>query len=172
MNNTNCGPEEESPKGKSKIEENSQNTRCLVIQQELDVLVAQLEEDLANLERKTQEDYAMNVKSTSVRGTPELCRLDVLEIYCEPESRLTKVCQQLGLKARRFTRADGDLSTSEGRDALWRIIQAENPRNIWVAPECGPWGNFSRLNMSRSSTTRQKILNERNAQHTHTPQAM
>ena len=73
----------------------------------------------------------------------------------------------MGLKAQRFTRADGDLRTPEGRSALWKIVVERQPRHVWMAPECGPWGNFSRLNMCRSSSTRHKIQTARAEQQTH-----
>ena len=82
-------------------------------------------------------------------------------------SRLTEVATKMGLKARRFTKADGDLRTTEGRAALWKILTEQRPRHVWMAPECGPWGNFSRLNMCRSSSTRHKVLSARAEQQTH-----
>ena len=81
---------------------------------------------------------------------------------------MTKVASQLlGLKTRRFTRADGDLCTQEGRDATWEILVHHRPRHVWMAPECGPCKNFSRLNLCRSSSTRDKILTARAEQQTH-----
>ena len=135
------------------------------IQRELDALVHNLKNDVAGLASVRQEAHAPRSKSVSAHGQCQ--RLDLLEIYCEENSRLTEVASQLGLKARRFTRADGDLRTQEGRDALWRLLVCERPRHVWMAPECGPWGNFSRLNMCRSSSTRDKIMSARAEQQTH-----
>ena len=75
-------------------------------------------------------------------GSKSAWKLDLLEIYCERDSQLTEQAQRLGLKARRFTFQDGDLSTSEGRAKLWKVILEEKPREIWVAPDCKYWGNF------------------------------
>jgi hypothetical protein len=94
-------------------------------------------------------------------------QLDVLEIYCGENSRITAMAQQMGLKARRFTKADGDLRTAEGQRVLWELLERECPRDVWMAPECGPWGNFSRLNLCRSSTTCQKVLDAREEQRLH-----
>ena len=94
-------------------------------------------------------------------------KLDLLEIYCEPDSQITEHAQRLGIKSRRFTRQDGDLATSSGREALWKIIMEEKPREIWVAPDCKYWGNFSRRNMGRSNSTASKILQGRNQQRVH-----
>ena len=46
-------------------------------------------------------------------------------------------------------------------------IERERPRDVWMAPECGPWGSVSRLNLCRSSTTRQKILEAREREREH-----
>ena len=88
-------------------------------------------------------------------------RIDLLEIYCHKNSALTNAARKQGLKARRFTRVDGDLRTAEGQRQLWRIIEEEEPRHIWVSPDCKYWGSFSRFNMQRGLTTRKKILQGR-----------
>ena len=79
-------------------------------------------------------------------------QIDLLEIYCEPNSQLSKQVQRMGGKSLRFTKDDGDLSTPDGQQKLWGWIYLFEPRHIWVAPECRLWGNFSRFNMGRSTT--------------------
>ena len=74
----------------------------------------------------------------------------LLEIYADLNSPLTNAVQAMGHFALRFTRQDGDLSTTEGQRKLWQLIDKHQPLNIWVAPECGPWGGWSRLNMFKS----------------------
>ena len=66
----------------------------------------------------------------------------LLEVYADQHSPLTEALRNLGLNAIRFTRADGDLATVEGRRKLWYIIDQYQSLNIWVAPECGPWGGM------------------------------
>ena len=63
--------------------------------------------------------------SSSTGGKTSLWKLDLLEIYCEEGSQITEHASRLGLKARRFTFRDGDLSTSSGRSALWKVILEE-----------------------------------------------
>ena len=46
--------------------------------------------------------------------------LDVLEVYCSADSRLTSQCQQQGLRALRFGLKQGDLNTYEGRCQLYK----------------------------------------------------
>ena len=73
-------------------------------------------------------------------------QLDILEVYAFPNSMLNTVAQEHGLRARRFTYEDGDLSTSTGRRALFHIIKTQRPKHIWLAPECGPWCAWNRFN--------------------------
>jgi len=141
------------------------NAKTMSIQQELDTLVVQLEKDLNVLSASAWEFPKKFGKSPKQPGRKS--QLDVLEIYCGENSRITAMAQQMGLKARRFTKADGDLRTAEGQRVLWELLERECPRDVWMAPECGPWGNFSRLNLCRSSTTCQKVLDDREEQRLH-----
>lgn len=70
--------------------------------------------------------------------------VDLLEAYCDEESQLTKHVIQRGGRAVRFTKRDGDVSAPEGQEILWAWIHLLEPKNVWVAPECRHWGNFSR----------------------------
>ena len=95
------------------------------------------------------------------------CYADLLEVYAEPNSPLTEQIQSSGKIGIRFTREDGDLSTPEGRSKLWKLIDRWQPKHIWVAPECGPWGNWSRFNQQRSTQTFDLIQRQRNEQLEH-----
>eukprot|EP00434_Breviolum_minutum_P029259 symbB.v1.2.025879.t1/scaffold2545.1/size76554/2 len=72
-----------------------------------------------------------------------------------------------GLSAMRFTKRDGDLATVEGRRKLWDVISKYQPAYIWVAPECGPWSGWSRLNQFKSLRLFDKIESERQQQRAH-----
>lgn len=76
--------------------------------------------------------------------------IKMLEIYAERQSPLTAAVTASGHKAMRFTKHDGDLSTFSGRLKLWSWIEQYNPEHIWMAPECGPWGGWNRLNQHKS----------------------
>ena len=45
--------------------------------------------------------------------------LDVMEIFCGPQSQLTHQCKQLGFQAERFGYQQGDLQTETGRYDLF-----------------------------------------------------
>eukprot|EP00435_Cladocopium_sp_Y103_P034646 s733_g9.t1 len=82
----------------------------------------------------------------------------LLEVYAGQHSPMTEAMRKLGYFAVRFTRQDGDLATPEGRKALWNMIDKYQPLNIWVAPECGPWGGWNRLNMFKSVALFDKVM--------------
>ena len=94
-------------------------------------------------------------------------RLFLLEIYAESHSPLTDAVRNLGLPSRRFTKADGDLSTISGRAKLWNLIEEYQPEHIWVAPECGPWSGWNRLNQSKSLDMFDNIQFKQNQQLPH-----
>ena len=75
---------------------------------------------------------------------------DVLEVYAYPNSQLTDVAISCGLKAKRFTLEDGDLSTVSGRVNLLTMIILHRPRHVWMSPDCKPWCAWSRFNAQRS----------------------
>ena len=76
--------------------------------------------------------------------------IDLLEVYAGQHSPLTEAVIASGGTAIRFTKEDGDLSTPAGRRKLWQVIDQYQPRNIFVAPECGPWNGWSHLNSQKS----------------------
>lgn len=86
----------------------------------------------------------------SARNESTVRSICLLEIYAGDHSPLTEAINHSDFKAIRFTRSDGDLSTITGRQKLWNLIEKHQPDHIWVAPECGPWGGWNRLNMFKS----------------------
>ena len=77
-------------------------------------------------------------------------RLDLLEVFCGPQSQLTAQAQKLGYRAERFGMLQGDLQTLHGRESLFHKLVVHRPRHVWFSPTCGPWSGFSCLNGSRS----------------------
>lgn len=67
----------------------------------------------------------------------------------------------------RFSKEDGDLSTVAGRRKLWELIDCFQPEHIWVAPECRPWGGWSRLNQFKSVKLFDQITEDRHEQLQH-----
>ena len=115
---------------------------------------------------ETAIHVADQVVAKSVPGrTSQPCHL--LEIYAGEHSPLTDAAISKGLRAHRFSKSDGDLSTFAGRQKLWRLIDELQPEHIYVAPECGPWGGWNRLNAMKSVTLWDKINDQQNHERTH-----
>ena len=101
------------------------------------------EQELANLVLKIEhqlEELAQHSADIPIRQhAPRLTnskRLDILEVFCFPDSQITNIATKMGLTAQRFTLQDGDLQTPEGQAALWKIIEERRPRHIWASPDC------------------------------------
>ena len=127
------------------------------------VLYSEIDKHIEFLER----EFALILETQRETKQHGQWGLDLLEVYCGETSEITRQALNLGLRAKRFTVNHGDLSTAEGQQRLWSLIRRERPREIWVAPECGPWGNFSRLNMSRSTSTADRIHKKRHHKRVH-----
>ena len=72
--------------------------------------------------------------------------IQVLEVFCGPQSELTKQTSQLGYRACRFGLQEGDLSTTVGRKLLFQKVITSRPQHLWYSPTCGPWCSWSHLN--------------------------
>ena len=91
------------------------------------------------------------------KGNNHCQQLDVLEVYAYEDSKITQVAQACGLKARGFTKEDGDLSTAEGRSNLLMTVMLCRPKHLWLAPECAPWCAWNRFNAARSASGFQRV---------------
>jgi len=141
----------------------------LLIQQSVETLTNQIELDLQGLKRDRQYVDNKGSPKTKLQHVPKYLgpRVDLLEVYCDEGSQLTRVCNQKGGRALRFTREHGDLSTEEGVTKLWTWIELYEPKHVWVAPECCLWGNYSRYNMNRSMENFERIQGERQSDRHH-----
>ena len=139
----------------SSLETQKISQELLMLSEVLEIQVEQLLMSTAEIQRWVKAPD----ESTQMKE-----QLDLLEVYCEEDSMLTRIALQHGLRAKRFTFKDGDLRTREGQERLWQLIHQHRPKHIWVSPDCKHWGNFSRFNMSRSQTTQQHILQGRHTE--------
>ena len=146
--------------GRSAVENEVHNTAQVIARGEelmahLELRAKSLEQEVADLMALTTENIRNSLRPRKESGAQR--KLNLLEIYCEEDSQLVRVANMYGLASRRFTINDGDLSTPEGQNRLWKIVEEQQPDHIWASPECRYWGNFSRWNRSKSSTTATKI---------------
>jgi hypothetical protein len=133
-----------------------------LIHQEMALKIAEVEDGLSKLPKrnallKNQPNLVSPNNSRHSHSRP----LDLLEVYCGPNSQITHHIIKRGGRAMRFTCDDGDLGTVEGVQKLWLWIYLYEPRHIWLAPECRLWGKFSNLNMSKSLELHDKIVRQR-----------
>ena len=87
--------------------------------------------------------------------------VDLFEVFCGNQSRLTQQIQSLHGAAVRFAKDRTDLMTIEGRRVLFEELCTQEPEHVWFAPECGPWSAWSNLNQTKSIELWEKIHNER-----------
>eukprot|EP00435_Cladocopium_sp_Y103_P013861 s2131_g3.t1 len=104
------------------------------------------------------------VKHACQTGNHRMPKLDLLEIMCSEQSELTKQVQRLGGRAQRFGKVQGDLKTPEGRKRMFSVLVTQKPKHVWYSPECGPWCQWSHMNMSKSIAACEAILNKRKDQ--------
>eukprot|EP00435_Cladocopium_sp_Y103_P025697 s606_g6.t1 len=94
-------------------------------------------------------------------------KLDVLEIYCSADSEITQQGKMLGLSTLRFGLKQGDLNTFGGRCKLYDLLWICRPRHLWLAPRCGPWSLWNRLNACKSRKLEAQISADRQSESVH-----
>ena len=72
--------------------------------------------------------------------------MDLVEVFCSPNSQLTTSAQGAGLKAERWTKEDFDLSKPSGCQAAMQRLRELRPKRLWLSPECGPYSVVQHAN--------------------------
>ena len=98
----------------------------------------------------SQEVKWLRALRDEMKSNDQAPKLDLLEVYAQPNSRLAEEVIRQGGKAIRFTFEHGDLSTFHGQMELLRMLIRYRPKHVWVAPECAPWCSWNRFNAKRS----------------------
>ena len=133
------GPSREGdPEGLSQPEDELIAEACPTVHQDV--------KDLQRLIHKITKEFQEVQKESKPIGKPFLMG----EIFCSGESPLTQQIRNLGHQSFRFGLAQGDLSTTDGRQKLFRTIECHRPKHLWYSPVCGPWSSWSALNASKS----------------------
>ena len=125
-----------------------------------------------NLDQNIQEIKASDVSLWSTlqddkhhTPLPRGCRVFLMEIFAGA-AVLSSMAMSMGLSvaAPIDIGLDGiDLLSESTRRELEAEIDRQDPYCLTFAPVCGPWGSWSRLNLTRSSTTASHILAQRDA---------
>ena len=66
------------------------------------------------------------------------CSTDLVEVFCSPNSNLTKTAQDSGMRVERWTKGDFDLATDAGYQSAATRLGYLRPKGLWFSPECGP----------------------------------
>lgn len=120
-------------------------------QEAFDPVMPAMPIDETQLALMNAKRIALQVHSEALPMTdPCSHQIDLLEVYADPNSPLTDAINRRGGRALRFTKQDGDLATSQGQNKLWSWMNKYQPKEVRVAPDCGPWGAWSRFNLNRS----------------------
>ena len=108
-----------------------------------------------------------NLQSHQIQQHWKNAKLDILEVYCSADSEITHQGKLLGLSTIRFGLQQGDLSTFGGRCRLYDLLWTYRPKHIWLAPRCGPWSLWNRLNMNKSLKLQTQISSDRKSESVH-----
>ena len=109
------------------------------------------------LVQQFSKELASISQSCHQRSAP----IQVLEVFCGPQSELTKQVNNLGFKACRHGLSEGDLGTVEGRSVLFTKLIQGQPRSLWYSPTCGPWCAWSAMNAAQTEAGFKTIQNQR-----------
>ena len=88
-------------------------------------------------------------------------KIDVLEVFCSDESKLTHQTHMLGGKAIRSGLDQGDLHQSAGRAKLFRLLCKHRLEHVGMSPVCKPWSKWSQFNSQRSLEMWDRIQDDR-----------
>ena len=110
-------------------------------------------------------DYLSSKPQTT--KNPRTAKYHLLEVYCSQDSQLTNQAIAMGLKAKRFSLKDGDLSTQAGRFKLYDCLDQLLPLNVWCSPKCRAWCRWSTFNMYKSIQNAKKVIQAREDDRVH-----
>ena len=94
------------------------------------------------------------------RVLPKGCKVFLMEIFAGA-AILSSMAMSLGLEVANpvdLTMDGSDLLNSAVRTSIEKEIAEKDPYVLTFSPVCGPWGPWSHLNMSKSSATKEKII--------------
>ena len=121
------------------------------------------QQDLSEVQAQDQAMWTALYAQPRPRQLPRGCKTFLLEIFAGA-AMLTSMALDLGYAV--STPVDlvldgSNMLNPETRKKLDLEIERDDPYIITLAPICGPWGPWSRLNMSKSVSTAEKIQAER-----------
>lgn len=125
-----------------------------------------LQETLDDVQK---EDTAMwsTLKGQSLRPRrmlPRGCKTFLMEVFAGAAT-LSVVASQLGLPISAPVDIEYDprfnLLNKNNREALWKQIEEDDPFLLSLAPVCGPWSPWQHVNLQRSESAYEKVMEHR-----------
>ena len=110
--------------------------------------------------QRAERVYQDSQLTTSAPREPEL---DLLEITCSPDSRLSQAVRERGGRAKRYNLQEVDWTSEDSRQEFWSLVRRLQPRHIWIAPDMRHWCSWSSLNAAKSTLHQQKSSEKRAA---------
>ena len=105
---------------------------------------------LSPSKRKWLKQETLSFQKTTMTDIATLLshhtNMDLAEAFCSHDSMMTKIAQQSGMTAERWTINDYDLSTESGFAAAEARLRELRPRRLWLSPECGPFSQMQNTN--------------------------
>ena len=101
----------------------------------------------------------------ALRAASTFGRLDLAEVCCSADSRLTECVRKLGGKAQRFSEWNGyNLITRRGALRLLEDLRRWRPRHVFFSPPCGPESPMQNANQ-RTPTRVAELSRKRHRVH-------
>ena len=93
------------------------------------------------------ENYLLEVQETfdEIYGIKEQEKLNILEVCCPPDSRLSKTFMESGCSAMRIGLPAFDIKTHRGLEESLHIIDQQQPELTWFSLPCGPYSPIQKL---------------------------
>ena len=88
-------------------------------------------------------------------------QLDLLEVFCSPTSTMTQTANNSGLKAKRWTKEDFDLSRPSGYLQAANRLRELRPKRLWLSPECGPYSIMRNANQRNPEQIEKQLKQKR-----------
>ena len=89
-------------------------------------------------------------------------RIDLAEVCCVSDSRLTSTVLRKGGTAKRYSNWNGfDFTTTVGATKLTNQLHVDRPKHVWFSPPCGPDSQIHNLSPVTEELTRKRARNRR-----------
>ncbi len=80
------------------------------------------------------------------------------ELCCSQRSMLTRMAAQTGLRCRRFTLPDFDLSLAETSDQLVGLVHQKPPKWLWISTPCTAYSPCQNMRKKKNTRKSRRVL--------------